>query len=111
MTELTRATEALSGAGMDHADIPGRVDLLGTVARAFEQTAGHPPAWAWWVPGRIEIFGKHTDYAGGRSLMAAVPRGFVMAAAPRTDRIITAHDARWSSSMTLNLDDEREAFH
>ena len=27
------------------------------------------------VPGRLEVFGKHTDYAGGRSLVAAVPRG------------------------------------
>ena len=28
------------------------------------------------VPGRIELFGKHTDYAGGRSLVCAVDRGF-----------------------------------
>lgn len=30
---------------------------------------------AWFSPGRIEILGKHTDYAGGRSLLAAVDRG------------------------------------
>lgn len=29
----------------------------------------------WFVPGRIEVLGKHTDYAGGRSLLAAVDRG------------------------------------
>ena len=23
-------------------------------------------ARAWWVPGRIEVLGKHTDYGGGR---------------------------------------------
>jgi galactokinase len=28
------------------------------------------------VPGRLEIFGKHTDYAGGRSLVAALSKGF-----------------------------------
>lgn len=27
------------------------------------------------VPGRLEVFGKHTDYAGGRTLIAALPRG------------------------------------
>lgn len=30
---------------------------------------------AWYVPGRIEVLGKHTDYAGGNSLLAAVDRG------------------------------------
>ncbi|MGD8214652.1 galactokinase family protein [Aestuariimicrobium sp. Y1814] len=29
----------------------------------------------WFAPGRIEVLGKHTDYAGGRSLLAAVDRG------------------------------------
>jgi len=28
------------------------------------------------VPGRIEVLGKHTDYAGGRSLVCATERGF-----------------------------------
>ena len=29
----------------------------------------------WFVPGRLEVLGKRTDYAGGRSLLAAVDRG------------------------------------
>ncbi|WCC79943.1 galactokinase [Cutibacterium equinum] len=29
----------------------------------------------WFVPGRIEVLGKHTDYAGGSTLVAAVDRG------------------------------------
>lgn len=32
------------------------------------------------VPGRIELLGKHTDYAGGSSLMVAVDRGFTFEA-------------------------------
>ena len=44
-----------------------------------------------WAPGRIEVFGKHTDYAGGRSLLTAVERGFVVRAAPRDDRVIRVH--------------------
>lgn len=37
------------------------------------------------VPGRIEVLGKHTDYAGGRSLLAAVERGFTLVSVPRED--------------------------
>ena len=33
------------------------------------------------VPGRIEVLGKHTDYAGGHSLVCAIDRGFLFAAA------------------------------
>lgn len=32
----------------------------------------------WFVPGRLEVFGKHTDYAGGNSLLAAVDRGITV---------------------------------
>ena len=33
---------------------------------------------AFWVPGRIEVLGKHTDYAGGKSLLGAVSKGFAV---------------------------------
>ncbi|MDO5676065.1 MAG: galactokinase family protein [Propionibacteriaceae bacterium] len=42
----------------------------------------------WFVPGRLEVLGKHTDYAGGRSLLAAVDRG-----------------------ITITLEDAEDAFH
>jgi galactokinase len=45
------------------------------------------------VPGRIEVLGKHTDYAGGRSLTCAVERGFTVAFAPRPDRSLRVVDA------------------
>lgn len=35
---------------------------------------------AFWVPGRIEVLGKHTDYGGGRSLLCAVERGICVVA-------------------------------
>jgi galactokinase len=55
--------------------------------------------------GRIEIFGKHTDYAGGRSLVAAVPRGFAVVA-PRADGRVRAIDARWRDATEVNPADE-----
>ncbi|EOD21773.1 hypothetical protein EMIHUDRAFT_450831 [Emiliania huxleyi CCMP1516] len=45
-------------------------------------------ATAFWVPGRIEVLGKHTDYAGGRSLLCAVNRGFSVVAADRDDAVL-----------------------
>ena len=38
-----------------------------------------------YVPGRIEVLGKHTDYAGGRSVLATPGKGFCVAIHPRTD--------------------------
>jgi len=36
------------------------------------------------IPGRIEVLGKHTDYCGGRSIVCAIDRGFHADVAPRT---------------------------
>ncbi|MDA8440300.1 MAG: galactokinase [Propionibacterium sp.] len=36
----------------------------------------------WFVPGRIEVLGKHTDYAGGRVLVCAVDRGVTVRTLP-----------------------------
>jgi galactokinase len=47
----------------------------------------------WFVPGRIEVLGKHTDYAGGRSLVCAVERGFAVVVAPRDDGLVRIRDA------------------
>ena len=40
---------------------------------------------SFWVPGRVEVLGKHTDYAGGRSVLGAVTRGFAVVFAKRED--------------------------
>lgn len=48
----------------------------------------------WWVPGRIELLGKHVDYGGGRSLLLAVNRGIHIVARPRQDDHVHLTDAR-----------------
>ena len=53
-----------------------------TNARACTGTGGVEEA-AWRVPGRIEVLGKHTDYAGGRVLVGAVDRGTTVRAVRR----------------------------
>jgi galactokinase len=97
-------------AGFDEPDADGRARLTRQALEAYARVAGGPPRWAWFVPGRIEVFGKHTDYAGGRSLLAAVPRGFVVAAAPRDDRQVRVTDARWRESVWIDPADESAAW-
>lgn len=58
----------------------------------------------WIVPGRIEVLGKHVDYAGGRSLLCTVERGMVLVARPRADRQVVLRDARRREATTLSLD-------
>ena len=59
-------------------------------------------SWRWFVPGRIEIAGKHTDYAGGHSLVAAIPRGFVVAASAQPGAIVRVHDARLGERVAID---------
>lgn len=56
----------------------GRV--VGGLGASDASGSGAPAAVGAFVPGRIEVLGKHTDYAGGRSLLAAIERGPVFAA-------------------------------
>ncbi len=58
------------------------------------------------VPGRIEVLGKHTDYAGGKSLLATVERGFCIAAVPRNDELIQIVDASTGASATFEFSPE-----
>ncbi|MEZ4717501.1 MAG: galactokinase family protein [Caldilineaceae bacterium] len=47
-----------------------------------------------WVPGRVEVLGKHTDYAGGHGLLIASDQGFIMAAAARPDNVVRIRAAQ-----------------
>jgi galactokinase len=59
---------------------------------------------AFFVPGRIEVLGKHTDYGGGRSLLCAVEQGFCVVGRPGRDRRVrvcnasTGELAEWALS-------------
>lgn len=56
------------------------------------------------VPGRIEVLGKHVDYAGGRSIVCAVERGIAFAAVPRRDDVLHAIDVISGESREARLD-------
>ena len=59
-----------------------------------------------YVPGRIEMLGKHTDYAGGRSLLATAERGFSIVAAARDDTTARIVDATDGSRVSFALQPE-----
>jgi galactokinase len=53
--------------------------LLRKIMKELEGAYNPEPddeVYAYFVPGRIEVFGKHTDYAGGHSLLFSMDRGF-----------------------------------
>ncbi|MGH9734704.1 MAG: galactokinase family protein [Candidatus Acidiferrales bacterium] len=59
---------------------------------------------ALFVPGRVELAGKHTDYAGGRSLVCTVERGICLLAAPRRDAQMCVRSVDTSSEAHFALD-------
>jgi galactokinase len=81
--------ERLALAGMSHEEVGRKTRLFGLASTALARRH----ALRLWVPGRIEFLGKHTDYAGGRSLVCTVERGFAVAASPRDDRTVRLTDA------------------
>src|SRR5690606_34520048 len=83
---------AAAGLAPDAADRHAR--RLARCAQALVD-AGVPSAraaCALVVPGRIEVLGKHTDYAGGRSLLAAAEQGIALVAAARADARVSIPD-------------------
>jgi len=53
--------------------------LMRKIVEEFKAAYNPQPddeVYTYFVPGRLEVFGKHTDYAGGHSLIFALNRGF-----------------------------------
>ena len=84
----------LLAAGISPAEAERKTGLFRVAGAELRDRAG-PENAAWircFVPGRIEVLGKHTDYAGGRSLLCAVERGICAVAAPRSDATVRMAD-------------------
>lgn len=94
--------DALVAHGLDPAERAAKAGLFASVLDAWHSTVGGTPPHLWWVPGRLEVFGKHTDYGGGKALVAAVTRGFAVAAAARDDGAIRVIDARRTDTLILS---------
>jgi len=89
--------------GLDPAEREAKQAMFSAVLEAHRMIRPAAPQHAWWIPGRLEVFGKHTDYAGGRTLVCCVPRGFAVVASPREDRIVRVVDALRGERHTVEL--------
>ena len=78
--------------------------LLDRALAALRQLDGTSSAIRrYFVPGRIEVLGKHTDYAGGRSLLCAAARGMALAVAPRSDDRMRIVDGRLGEKVEFSI--------
>ncbi len=105
--DFVMVLRALLRGGLSHEAAEKKARMMtDCAARLLEE--GLPEsrlAWALWMPGRIELLGKHTDYAGGRSLTLAIERGLVAIACPRDDQTLSIHDALRGQDRICGLDD------
>lgn len=98
----TSVLRALDRRGVAESDRARLLALFSEAEAGFRQHFNREPDRGWWVPGRLEVFGKHTDYAGGRTLIGTVPRGFAFVAASRRDAVVRILDARQGESATFD---------
>jgi galactokinase len=87
--------ERLTAAGLSAAEADSKARLFNSAEQrlALLTRRACKSAPRWFVPGRIEVLGKHTDYAGGRSLLCAVERGLCVVARARSDETVRVADA------------------
>ena len=91
--------ERLALAGISDEEVRRKSRMFARASAALARR----PTLRLWVPGRIEFLGKHTDYAGGRSLVCTVERGFVVVAAARDDRLVRIIDAVTNEQVEIEL--------
>jgi galactokinase len=84
-------TTRLIDAGMSEHEAHIKTARFADIERQLPAPGGTEPL-RWFVPGRIEVLGKHTDYAGGRSLLCTAERGFCIAAVLRSDSLVRIND-------------------
>lgn len=90
---MNRYAEALQKSGMSAVEAEAKARLFDQLLRLGTELSISAVEHAFFVPGRIEVLGKHTDYAGGRSLLCCVERGFCVTISSRRDRTLRFLDA------------------
>lgn len=57
------------------------------------------------IPGRIEVLGKHTDYCGGRSIVCAIDRGFHVEIEEHLEPSLVLENQDSREKVTIDLKD------
>ena len=105
---MTDLVARLCAAGMSDGNALAKTRLHGLCLDALRSLGRPSVNAAFYIPGRIEILGKHTDYAGGRSLLCAVERGFIATVASRDDAGVRVIDAARGELRDLALEGDLE---
>lgn len=110
---MNEFAERPRSAGMSETESLSKAALLAELSENLKNLRGGAPqnCQAFFVPGRLEFFGKHTDYAGGRSLVCAIERGICMVAAPRSDARVRIVDLHQRSEANFFLRETAESAH
>jgi galactokinase len=87
----SQVAERLVAAGLGEREAEKKSELFAKLERQLAQVSS-AETMRWIVPGRIEVLGKHTDYAGGRSLLCTTERGFCVAALPLKEPVLRIRD-------------------
>ena len=84
-----------TGYGLRDSTVGDKAQLIGKSAQGLLRNGVPDKAQVnvFYVPGRIEVLGKHTDYAGGRSIITAVEQGFCLISYRRDDSTVTVFAA------------------
>ena len=105
---MTPIGDRLRTIGLSATEAERKEALFARATNALAELQPGEPTVRLWVPGRIEFLGKHTDYAGGRSLLCAVERGFCVVAMPRADHHVLVRDALSGETVDGSLDSRTE---
>jgi len=108
LTDRPTVTRRLAQCGLGEQSASATAEQFARAAGVLLSEGIDPGAGAiaLYVPGRIEVLGKHTDYCGGHSLIAAAGRGICFVGVPREDRTIHAFapDLQGSSGFELSAE-------
>ena len=77
LADVAGLAQHLSQTGLSHDAAHAKAERFARANAALPPTQHAAPSGrlsAFFVPGRIEVLGKHTDYAGGRTIVVAVFR-------------------------------------
>ena len=100
--------DLLLSAGLHNSAVESKIKLFKKSAEKLSNVdiSGKTSAKGYFVPGRIEVLGKHTDYAGGSSITSAVDRGFCLVFTEREDKIVRICNVLDNEDVELPLNTE-----
>ena len=111
LSDFSEMTGRFCSAGFEQLEAESKAKLFADSAKVLCDSGfdDATEATAFFVPGRIEVLGKHTDYNGGRSILAAVAKGFCFIAVRREDSVVRIFNVAGNEQVDLEIGEEIEA--